>query len=555
MGKTIFGIVWIVVTELFLCGGASAKTINATSGNLSDVQSAVDSASPGDTVVIPSGTFTWAGPLLIDIQLTVEGNGSNSTFIARSPSFGPQYTSPSGLVFLEPSSDVPIRVTGISFDTGSLGESRLQCVQVYGSSVLTQIRIDHCAFHGGGDAVEWDFQAYGVVDHCTFTDCPYAVVTYCDGDADWARTPLAFGSSNAVYVENCSFTMDRSLSYFDTLTDQYQGGRLVMRYCTFDFTQAASYGSIWMTHGNQAYWTGNVDSDNARGGILLELYNNTVSVGSPYRITYLRGGRAILTNNSFNFSGSLCPLVAMTEEEGYDTSLFHSLRTTWPAEDQVNNCFFWNNTINGVAQTDVSFGIWQAPTDAIFIRQNRDYWTQRPSSSTVTNYPHLASPSSPNYPAAAAYLPVTSYTPFTYPHPLVTGAQPTPTPTPTPTPKPTPTPTPTPKPTPTPTPTPKPTPTPTPTPRPTPTPTPTPPPVSYSTWENELYSRMQSRRIGRAKITQIESWMQFNPPVSSGGSYSGWENELYQEMESLGIRENAISRVKIWISFNSPTPS
>jgi hypothetical protein len=102
---------------------------------------------------------------------------------------------------------------------------------------------------------------------------------------------------------------------------------------------------------------------------------------------------------------------------------------------------------------------------------------------------------------------------------------------------------------------PTPSPTPTPTPKPTPTPTPTPTPVSYSTWENELDSEMRSTRIGRAKITQVQTWMQSSPPVSSGGSYSAWENELYQEMASLGIGENSIKTVEMWLFFNSPTPN
>ena len=71
------------------------------------------------------------------------------------------------------------------------------------------------------------------------------------------------------------------------------------------------------------------------------------------------------------------------------------------------------------------------------------------------------------------------YTPYVYPHPLVTGATPTPTPTTTPTPTRTPTSTPTPTPTPTPptsTPTATPTPRPIPTPRPRPRPTPAPRP-------------------------------------------------------------------------------
>jgi hypothetical protein len=63
---------------------------------------------------------------------------------------------------------------------------------------------------------------------------------------------------------------------------------------------------------------------------------------------------------------------------------------------------------------------------------------------------------------------------------------------------------------------------------------------------------MQSIRIGRAKFTQVETWLQSNPPVSSGGSYSAWENELYQEMASVGIGQSNIKKVETWVFSNSP---
>ena len=186
-----------------------------------------------------------------------------------------------------------------------------------------------------------------------------------------------------------------------------------------------------MTHGNQGFWTGNPSSDNTRAGLLLEVYNNNITVNQGYRITYLRGGRALVYNNSFTFLNSSPPIVTMTEEEGYDSRWFSTFRTAWPAEDQVNNSFFWGNTINGRAQAASDFGM-ENSTDTIFFHEGRDYWLQQPGSSTVTAYPHPGSPSSPNYPVNTYYAPVTSYTAFPYPHPLRSGANPPPNPTPNP---------------------------------------------------------------------------------------------------------------------------
>jgi hypothetical protein len=416
--------------SLFLalvCNSAFASTWNAPTGNLSDVQNAVNSASHGDTVTIPAGTFVWNNTLKIHKSLIIKGQGMNSTFILRHMGHAKD------LIVIKPTSDVPVRITGINFDAENIGQNYNQLVSVSvrgpqgGSWGLTQIRIDHCHFTGGVDAVEWNYYAYGVVDHCTFLDCPYAVVSYADGDSAWSR-PIEFGTSNEDYIENCTFVMDSNLDYFDTLTDADFGGRMCMRHCKVNFrkfTAAYQFGSIWMMHGNQAYWTGNQEQDNVRGAITLELYDNTVVTNQAYRIIYLRGGQTVAYNNKFTFPNSNPPIASMTEEEGYDgpgtdEDWFNPLRTTWPAEDQVNNSFFWGNTVNGAAQSDGNFSDWNVPPDNIFIQEDRDYWTTPPSSSTATIYPSPGYPSSPSYPAKTYYAPVTSYKAFKYPHPLTT---------------------------------------------------------------------------------------------------------------------------------------
>ena len=99
-------------------------------GNLTDVQSAVALANPGDTVAIPSGHFSWNGGRSITKSLILQGAGSNPTFISRTTPMN--YTGE--LVTVQPSSDVPVRVTGISFNASSIGQNynRLPCVAVWG---------------------------------------------------------------------------------------------------------------------------------------------------------------------------------------------------------------------------------------------------------------------------------------------------------------------------------------------------------------------------------------------------------------------------------------
>ena len=48
-----------------LCSNVYANTISAASCSASDVQTAVNSASSGDTVMVPSGNCTWSSPVTV----------------------------------------------------------------------------------------------------------------------------------------------------------------------------------------------------------------------------------------------------------------------------------------------------------------------------------------------------------------------------------------------------------------------------------------------------------------------------------------------------------
>src|SRR5262245_23526008 len=62
-------------------GQIEAATINAKSGSLVDVSSAVASAKDGDTVTVPAGTAIWTSTLNIAKNITLQGAGVASTII------------------------------------------------------------------------------------------------------------------------------------------------------------------------------------------------------------------------------------------------------------------------------------------------------------------------------------------------------------------------------------------------------------------------------------------------------------------------------------------
>jgi hypothetical protein len=61
-----------------------AATIAAASTAQKDVAAAVASAQDGDTVQIPAGDSTWTSGLTITKAITLQGQGSNNTFLRRS---------------------------------------------------------------------------------------------------------------------------------------------------------------------------------------------------------------------------------------------------------------------------------------------------------------------------------------------------------------------------------------------------------------------------------------------------------------------------------------
>jgi len=444
-------------------------TVYYSDGSAANVQALHTLAQDGDTITLPAGTFAWTTGVTISKGITLQGAGYNLTTLARGTGWTGQMINIQGLA-----SDLPVRVTGIRFNSPVGQNGVLTSIAVYGtycdSWAFTQIRIDNCYFYGGETDIFFDWRAYGVIDHCVFNDTALPIQVYGDDDCAWSRT-MQFGTAEAVFIEDNQFIADATLTYFDALGDAFVGGRYTWRYNTFDLTQfpPSQFGSLADVHGNQRYWQGTNDWN--RGGIMCEFYNNTVHLNQVFRVLWFRGGRNLVANNTFTtVTGGVGALVAFSEEEGNRTDIFSPLRTSWDAEDQVNNTFIWNNTVNGAAQDPATIFCWDTAS-ATFIQLHRDYWLEPPSGNTQTNYPQPGPPSLPGYPAP--YNPaVTSWTPYTYPHPL-TGSSPSSTPTPavSPTPTPMPTATPTPTVTPAPTPTPRPTATPTPTVTPAPLPT------------------------------------------------------------------------------------
>lgn len=398
MIKHKFLTVFVILSVIsFLILKANAASIMAPSCSRSDVQGAIDKASTGDTVRVPSGNCIWTGTVEIPNtkKLVLQGAGIGATVLTAS--------SYDCLIQLNQSGS---QVTGFEFVNGY---------------VLTDgdgWRINHCKFTNspGGDAIFVSGQREavhptGLIDHCTFVNTRVLVSGWAGLMANvlWSQ-PLGLGSGqNVVYVEDCTFTHN----VFGNAIDSNYGGRYVFRYNTLNDVYVEAH---------------SVQGDN-RASRKWEIYNNTFNQKrrAMWVPMFLRGGTGVVFNNVLTgtWTTSGIALDNVRSCEARDVSGKCDGCSPWdgnqpggrgyPCRDQIGRssdsypwtasrpyppqaldpAYAWNNKNGSV---DVVFFQHNCAQSVSHIQPGRDYFNnvQKPG-----------------------------YTPYPYPHPLVQGWSPT----------------------------------------------------------------------------------------------------------------------------------
>jgi hypothetical protein len=272
-------------------GHARAATINANSASFAHVSGAVAQASDGDTVVIPAGTATYTSTLRITKAITLQGAGAGNTIIKDDvPRVGT-----SAVMLWTLKANLPSRLTGIELQNAASAASFTGAILVSGSEVDNRtMRIDHCAFTNlGAPAIQIE-GALGVADHNTFTynrgegilvfHRGWGGTNY--GDGSWADLPY-FGTSKFFFFEDNTFT---NTTVYQTVgnIDSWAGGRYVARHNTFNNTLAN-------THGTES-------GSRQRSVRAIEVYNNTFNFTFAAGAGQIRGGTAVIHDNTYGAS-------------------------------------------------------------------------------------------------------------------------------------------------------------------------------------------------------------------------------------------------------------
>ncbi len=405
---------------------AKAATINASSCSRSDVQSAVNSAGDGDIVQIPNGSCTWTTPVtIIDKAITLRGSGAYAVDANHNDTgTWPLTITLSGNTGVAISGVLrqAIRVTGIHFTGtsniywGASGDSGAVCIR--NSNRSNSWRIDNCKFSLVNGAFHVKY-GYGLFDHCYFyaNACEGTlgrVSRYGEsmvGAESWTE-PVGFGTSNFVFFEDSVFRRTCGMSANAPVAiDTQGGGRWVMRYCHL-------YDAFAGAHGSES-------GDPERGGYAFELYGNTFywafTADRYHTAFYLRGGTILMYSNTFTNFQSMCRTWVRRAEQSFSSF------------GQCNGTRAWdgNGSPSGYACLD-QVGRGQASGSTLNTVQPQQSSPARFWSNTLTNTSEALRHNNPTYTVEgrdyfysandSARLP--GYTPYTYPHPLVSGQPP-----------------------------------------------------------------------------------------------------------------------------------
>src|SRR5688572_24307803 len=201
---------------IVLCFSANAyaATKNAASCSRADVGTAVNSASDGDTIVIPAGTCTWTSNLTITGKiLTLQGAGMDKTVLVDNVSKGEYPNIPHLLTYSTKPGGIT-RITGITFQGGTVEDPYNKgSVEIRGNS--DQFRMDNVRFRPTTTSgVFITGNVRGVIDHSVFTINVWKIGIYLMheswnntgdfGDASFADDSY-LGTNKAFFVEDNVF--------------------------------------------------------------------------------------------------------------------------------------------------------------------------------------------------------------------------------------------------------------------------------------------------------------------------------------------------------------
>jgi len=403
-----------LVGTFFSAALLRAATFTAASCNSSDVQAAINSASDGDTVLIPDGSCSWSSGITTSKQIWIRaqnytptpmGTGTRSVTITNNSST-PLFSVTSG-------NSYHVRITGIRFNEGTGNSNH---IRLNGSGTMVPLidddyfqvqnrfgnEPDIAAFAWlslGG--VMWNVMAEGVNGGLGGQCCPEGASFLINSPRAW-YTNSTLGALDTNGDQN-DYIEDSTWRNFGQAPDIDDNGRVVIRHCLLD-------GVAGLTHGFTSAW----------GGRQYEYYNNTITTTTGNRnlggrYFWARAGFGIFADNTVSYQnqGYGAPILFQSIVECSQSTSCTSGQVQYPYPRQVGTD--WNNPPNGIFTDPVYLWNNCQPGHTLPCAGDSTWGTMSPYYIQLGRDIFVDSGAKP----ATAYT--SAYEKYTYPHPARSG--------------------------------------------------------------------------------------------------------------------------------------
>lgn len=284
--KRSLGFAVLAVPLLFAAAEASAATVTAANCSQSAVQSALNSAANGDTVVIPNGTCTWSGLLNVDARnrnIHLRGQSVTGTIInaAAAP-----------MVSIQGVAGYTWRFSDMTISAAASGQ---EIVSVNGTA--KNWRINNINFTNTGSSlflftIRGD--TFGVIDHLNVSGGNSGIISLIGGGfSSWTNPEYAaWGTDKAVFLEDSVININDHNEGRLTI-DCTNGGRYVLRNNVITNQRTGNHG---------------LDTGGYASCLSSEIYRNKFVYTSTWDtisgVVYWRGGSTLVHSNTIQYSSS-----------------------------------------------------------------------------------------------------------------------------------------------------------------------------------------------------------------------------------------------------------
>jgi len=184
---------------------------------------------------------------------------------------------------------------------------------------------------------------FGVAASNVFDRVGIALGIYGNDYDSWASYRQEYGTGNSFYFEDNTirFSSDFSGQGHAGFITSGQGGRVVVRYNSWDYTNVSDPGEFWDVHGLQGAnpWGGTTGCENY-SSMMAEYYGNSiVNQNNAYRWMQHRGGWLLMFYNSL--SGSTSPISWAMQY------YCNACQAKGSFNQKADNSYYWRNLANG----------------------------------------------------------------------------------------------------------------------------------------------------------------------------------------------------------------